>query len=76
MNFYLKILPGLFFILIACDKNVKINNTPLLYLNILPTIKDRSTLQTKCVIPYSLISVTMLEEDAIQIIKWPFSKPV
>ena len=26
MNFYLKLLPGLFFILIACDKNVKINN--------------------------------------------------
>lgn len=26
MNFYLKILPGLFFILIACEKNVKLNN--------------------------------------------------
>ena len=26
MKFYLKILPGLFFILIACEKNVKLSN--------------------------------------------------
>ena len=26
MKFYLKILPGLFIILLACDKNVKFNN--------------------------------------------------
>ena len=35
MNFYLKILPGLFFILIACDKNFKINNNSIY--NISPT---------------------------------------
>ena len=35
MNFYLKILPGLFCISIACDKNVKINNNSIY--NISPT---------------------------------------
>ena len=29
MNFYLKILPGLFFILIACEKNVKFNKNSI-----------------------------------------------
>ena len=35
MNFYLKILPGLFFILIACEKNVKLSNDSIY--NISPT---------------------------------------
>ena len=35
MNFYSKILPGLFFILIACEKNVKFNNNSIY--NISPT---------------------------------------
>ena len=35
MNFYLKILPGLFFILIACEKNVKFSNDSIY--NISPT---------------------------------------
>ena len=35
MNFYLKILPGLFFIFIACDKYIKMNNSSIY--NISPT---------------------------------------